>query len=39
MQALTPEWISKAEGDFITAGREIRARKDPNYDACCFHSQ
>jgi HEPN domain-containing protein len=39
MQALTPEWIAKAEGDFITAGREIRARKDPNYDACCFHSQ
>ena len=33
------EWVSKAEGDFITAGREIRARKAPNYDAVCFHCQ
>ncbi len=29
----------KAEGDFATAGRELRARKHPNYDAGCFHCQ
>jgi HEPN domain-containing protein len=39
MNPLTREWIEKAEGDFATAGRELRARKSPNYDAVCFHSQ
>jgi len=39
MNPLVREWIEKAEGDFITAGRELRARKSPNYDAVCFHSQ
>ena len=33
------EWIVKAEGDYATALREIRARKNPNYDAACFHAQ
>ena len=33
------EWVSKAEGDFLTASRELRARKSPNYDAVCFHCQ
>ncbi|MDO8754840.1 MAG: HEPN domain-containing protein [Anaerolineales bacterium] len=33
------EWVSKAEGDFITAERELRARKAPNYDSACFHCQ
>jgi HEPN domain-containing protein len=33
------EWIVKAEGDFTVACREMRARKSPNYDAVCFHSQ
>lgn len=33
------EWVAKAEGDFLTAGRELRARKSPNYDAVCFHAQ
>ncbi len=33
MNALTREWIDKAEGDFGTAGREMRARKQPNYDS------
>ena len=27
------------EGDFATAGRELRARKNPNYEAACFHAQ
>lgn len=39
MNRATAEWVSKAEGDFATAGREIRARKMPNYDAVCFHCQ
>ena len=39
MNPLTLEWVAKAEGDFITATREYRARKAPNYDAACFHAQ
>ena len=39
MKPLTSEWVDKAEGDFITARRELRARKAPNYDAACFHAQ
>jgi HEPN domain-containing protein len=39
MNPLTLEWIEKAEGDYLTAQREYRARKAPNYDAVCFHAQ
>ena len=39
MNPITMEWISKAEGDFNSAQRELRARKHPNYDASCFHAQ
>ena len=39
MNATVKEWIAKAEADFATAGRERRARKNPNYDAICFHAQ
>ncbi|MCH8804686.1 MAG: HEPN domain-containing protein [Planctomycetes bacterium] len=39
MKPLTREWIQKAEGDLASAGRELRARKQPNYDSACFHSQ
>lgn len=39
MKPLTLEWIEKAEGDYATARRELRARKSPNYDAACFHTQ
>ncbi len=39
MNPLTVEWVDKAEGDFITALRELRARKSPNYDAASFHAQ
>jgi HEPN domain-containing protein len=39
MQQLTIEWIEKAEGDFVTATREWRARRSPNDDAACFHAQ
>ena len=39
MKSSTLEWIDKAEGDFTTAQMIYRARKHPNYDAVCFHSQ
>jgi HEPN domain-containing protein len=39
MNPAVDEWVSKAEGDFLTAGREMQARKSPNYDAVCFHCQ
>lgn len=39
MNPLTRERVEKAEGDLATVGREIRARKAPNYDAVCFHAQ
>lgn len=39
MNPLTLEWVEKAEGDLATARREYRARKNPNYDAVCFHAQ
>lgn len=39
MKPLTAEWASKAEGDYTSACRELRARRAPNYDAACFHAQ
>ena len=39
MNPLTLEWVAKAEGDFNTARRELRARRSPNFDAVCFHFQ
>ncbi len=39
MKATVKEWIDKAEGDFCTAGRELRATESPNFDAVCFHAQ
>ena len=39
MLNLTKEWVDKAEGDFASGGREVRARKNPNYDSACFHAQ
>jgi HEPN domain-containing protein len=39
MKPLTREWVEKAEGDFFSAQRELRARKSPNYDSACFHAQ
>lgn len=39
MKPATKEWIEKAEGDYRTALRERRVRKDPNHDAVCFHTQ
>ena len=39
MKRLTREWIQKAEADFQTVQRELRARKHPNLDGACFHAQ
>jgi HEPN domain-containing protein len=39
MNGIVGEWVGKAEGDFRTAEREARVRKDPNHDAACFHAQ
>ena len=39
MNPLVAEWVDKAEGDYVSALREVRARKSPNYDSACFHSQ
>lgn len=39
MKNITREWIEKAEGDWKTLMREFRVRRDPNYDAVCFHAQ
>jgi HEPN domain-containing protein len=39
MKPITGEWITKAEGDFATAQRELNATEHPNYDAVCFHAQ
>ncbi|MDT7778696.1 MAG: hypothetical protein QOC99_1208 [Acidobacteriota bacterium] len=39
MNPITLEWITKAEGDFMTAERELAVALNPNYDAVCFHAQ
>lgn len=41
MNEVVREWVAKAEAeaDFATANREIKAEKDANYDAVCFHAQ
>lgn len=38
MNGILNEWISKAEGDFAVARREMDA-PESNYDAICFHAQ
>jgi HEPN domain-containing protein len=39
MKPITREWIRKAEADWNSAGLLFRARKHPNYDGACFHTQ
>jgi len=39
MNETVKEWIAKAEADFATASRELRAEGKLNYDAVCFHAQ
>jgi HEPN domain-containing protein len=39
MKPITREWINKVESDWVSAQREARARKHPNYDLACFATQ
>ncbi len=39
MKGTTKEWTEKAEADFTTAIRELKAPDSPNFDAVCFHAQ
>jgi HEPN domain-containing protein len=38
MNDVVREWMAKAEGDYLTATREVVATP-PNHDAVCFHAQ
>ncbi len=39
MNAEVREWIQKAEEDYAVAIREMRVRRNPAYNAVCFHAQ
>ena len=39
MNLVNQEWVDKAEGDLLTARRELAATESANYDAVCFHAQ
>jgi HEPN domain-containing protein len=39
MKGTAKEWADKAEADYSTAVRELKAPESPNFDAVCFHAQ
>jgi len=39
MKGTAKEWTAKAEADYSTAARELKATDSPNFDAVCFHAQ
>ncbi len=39
MQAITQQWIKKAEGDWVSMEREGQAQNAPNYDLVCYLAQ
>lgn len=39
MNRTVKEWVAKAEADYSTAARELKAAESPNFDAVCFHAQ
>jgi len=39
MQAITQQWVDKAEGDFSSMEREGRVQEAPNYDLVCYLGQ
>jgi len=39
MNGTVKEWLSKAEADYSTATRELKATESANFDAVCFHAQ
>ncbi len=38
MKPITQQWVDKAEGDWLFAGRAMRVQENPVYDHVCFHS-
>ncbi len=38
MNAVTIEWIAKAEKDYDTSYRELQVQLNPNYDGVCYHA-
>ena len=39
MQAITQQWVSKAEGDWVSMNREGQAQNPPNHDLVCYLAQ
>ncbi len=39
MNGTVKEWAAKAEADYATAKRELKAAENANFDAVCFHAQ
>jgi HEPN domain-containing protein len=39
MNAILREWLEKADEDYTVALREARARRNPAFNAVCFHAQ
>lgn len=39
MKPAAREWVEKAEGDYRTAPREAKVKRETNWDAVCFHAQ
>ncbi len=39
MQAITQQWVDKAEGDFSSMEREGQVQDAPNYDLICYLAQ
>ncbi len=38
MQAITQQWVKKAEGDWVSMNREGQAQNAPNYDLVIWRS-
>ena len=38
MKPITQQWVDKAEGDWLFAGRAMQVQENPVYDHVCFHS-
>ena len=39
MQAITQQWVDKAEGDWVSMNREGVAQNPPNHDLVCYLAQ
>lgn len=36
MQAITQQWVNKAEGDWVSMNREGQAQNEPNHNLVCY---